>query len=102
MGRPTETAFKCARCGSKAAVADLANPTATCSDCGDALHSCVNCAHFDTSAHNECRLEDATRIAAKSRVNECGLFKPKTTQEFAADASSPDDARAAFDALFKL
>lgn len=50
----------------------------------------------------ECRLEIAERIAKKSKRNHCNLFEPKTTQEFDKESPPPDDARAAFDALFKL
>ena len=50
----------------------------------------------------ECRQPIEERIPKKSKANECELFEPKTTQEFDQESPPPDDAKAAFDALFKL
>ena len=87
LGAPTESVFRCAKCGAD-------------------LHTCSNCIHFDTSARWECRQFEAipAKILKKSTRNECTLFTPKLAQEFAKDSDkpAPGDARAAFDALFKL
>ncbi len=40
------------------------------------------------------------RIARKAERNECGLFEPKTVQDFEPESSRPDDPKAAFDSLF--
>jgi hypothetical protein len=66
---------------------------------------------FDSGVRNECRQGGATlpdgsremRIAKKTKRNECTLFAPRATQEFAKEETRPpDDPRAAFDALFKI
>lgn len=75
---------------------------AVCGGCGNDLHSCTNCAHFDTSARLECRQPIAHRVPRKAARNECELFRVKLTQEFAREKENRDDARQAFDDLFEL
>jgi len=87
----------------------------TCPKCGVALHCCKQCAHFDTSTRFQCLKAIAVRIAVKDQANECELFNPRVT--VARDAApsaqngapaknapaprTPQDARAAFDNLFR-
>lgn len=99
FGAPTETLFKCSRCGARADAREL-DFGAACDSCGEDLHSCSNCRFFDTSAPNECRTEVEERVAAKTEKNDCALFEPKLVQGFASDGGSDDDPRAAFDSLF--
>ena len=86
-----------------------------CPKCGAALHCCKQCAHFEPSTRFQCLKPIQVRIAIKDHANECDLFKPRVTvARDAAPASngnssiastpaprSPNDARAAFDNLFK-
>lgn len=93
---------------------------ANCPKCSAALHCCKQCAHFEPSTRFQCLKPIPVRIAHKDQVNECELFKPRVT--VARDAASsaqqapavqpqsmrhdvpprtPNDARAAFDSLFK-
>jgi hypothetical protein len=109
LGSPSDTVFRCARCGEKRPVLDEIPADAACAKCGTDLHTCSNCIHFDTSARWECSRHEEVpaRIVKKSTRNECPLFTPKTTQEFARESGkdspgSPGDARSAFDALFKF
>ena len=106
LGAPSETVFRCARCGEKRSVLEEIPVVATCAKCGTDLHTCSNCIHFDTSVRWECRKHEEipARIVKKSTRNECLLFTPKTVQEFAkeSDKGNPGDARSAFDALFKF
>jgi len=106
LGAPTATVFRCGRCGHLQADYGQSGPLperdAVCAECGTDLHSCKNCAHFDTSAHFQCRKEVAQRIAKKDVRNDCELFELKLSQEFAAEAEPPSDARTAFDDLFNL
>jgi len=105
LGAPTETVFRCARCGEKRAIADPIAVDTVCAKCGADLHTCTNCIHFDTAARSECRrhAEIPARVLKKSTRNECPLFAPKTAQELGkGDKPAPGSARAAFDALFKL
>ncbi len=89
-----------------------------CPKCGAALHCCKQCAHFEPSTRFQCLKPIPVRIAVKDAANECELFKQRVT--VAREASnggsavpasnglpkvpeprSPNDARAAFDNLFK-
>jgi len=104
LGAPTESVFRCARCGEPAPVGTAAAPEARCAGCGADLHTCTNCVSFDPGARFECRQALAVRVAPKDRGNRCELFDPRTRQEFAQEKAKPagGDARSAFDALFKL
>ncbi|HEY7307246.1 MAG TPA: hypothetical protein VH601_24190 [Bryobacteraceae bacterium] len=88
-----------------------------CPKCGAALHCCKQCVHFDSSTRFQCLKPIPIRIAVKDQANSCELFSPRVT--VARDAlpsgavskimengsvSAPrnaNDARAAFDSLFK-
>lgn len=98
-------AFKCARCGALQRSLGEIDRDATCSDCGADLHTCTNCKNFDTSTRWECREEEIpARVSPKDGCNDCTYFAPKIIRDLNADkarAQTPDDARAAFEALFK-
>ena len=102
LGAPTDTAFRCASCGRKQE-ALAAESLATCPSCGEALHSCVNCRHFDSGARWECRETIPERIPAKRKANACARFAAKLVAERRSDTEGPgpSDAKSAFDALFK-
>ncbi|HBL31993.1 MAG TPA: hypothetical protein DD490_34655 [Acidobacteria bacterium] len=106
LGAPTSTVFRCARCGTERAIADIIVPETVCAQCGTDLHTCSNCVSFDTSARWECRRveEIPARVAKKSTRNECAVFSPKEAQEVGRqhDRATSKDARSAFDALFKI
>ena len=94
---------------------------ATCPKCHTALHCCKQCAYFEPSTRFQCLKPVPVRVVAKDQANECTLFKPRVT--VARDAAAPppasngtalqgaasggpaprsaEDARAAFDSLFK-
>ncbi len=111
------TASRCFNCST--------TPTAghrfkgNCPKCNAALHCCKQCSHFEPSTRFQCLKPIPVRIAYKDQANECTLFSPRVTvardvtshQASAAMAPSsvrnapaprtPNDARAAFDNLFK-
>lgn len=84
-----------------------------CPKCGVALHCCKQCAQFDSSTRFQCLKPIPVRIALKDQANECTWFSPRVTVARDATAQgtspaaaapaprSPNDARAAFDQLFK-
>jgi hypothetical protein len=96
---------KCARCGAELTTAVAWSPTGTCSRCHADLHSCAQCAHFDTGAPFECQKPVAARVSPKDARNECTYFEPRTTVEretkSSSAPSSPSSAKKAFDDLFK-
>jgi hypothetical protein len=85
---------------------------ANCPKCNAELHCCKQCAHFEPSTRFQCLKPIPLRIAVKDKANECTLFSPRVT--VARDGTSvpaagpvieaprnPNDARNAFDRLFK-
>lgn len=60
-----------------------------CDRCRADLHVCLNCAHYDTTAYNECRESSAERQLDKERANRCDYFRPFSGTRAA------DDGRAA-------
>jgi hypothetical protein len=97
--------FKCNACGQQRLGLDEPTTDETCAKCGGDLHTCGNCRNFDTTTMWECRENIPARVSPKHLKNQCTFFSPKVVRDLAADKSrqpqTPDDARKAFDALFK-
>ena len=88
-----------------------------CPKCNTALHCCKQCSHFEPSTRFQCVKPIPVRIPVKDQSNSCELFKPRVTVARDAANSQPpasnglpgkvveprsvNDARAAFDSLFK-
>ena len=96
---------KCARCGNELTIATAWGATGSCTRCQSDLHSCAQCAHFDTSAAFECQKPVPARVSPKDARNTCTFFEPRTTVEretkSSPPASGPSSAKKAFDDLFK-
>lgn len=96
---------KCARCGAELTIATAWGATGQCPRCQADLHSCAQCAHFDTGSALECQRPIVARISPKDARNECTHFEPRTTVEretkSAPAASGTSSAKKAFDDLFK-
>ncbi len=95
--------FACRTCGEKRLDLEEIRSDTTCRKCGADLHACSQCAHFDTSARWECTQPIPERIASKKLRNSCSFYKPAQSFDLTGTraAETPDDARAAFDRLFK-
>lgn len=98
-------AFKCNKCNQiRHNLGELTHED-VCNGCGADLHTCGNCRFFDTTTLWECRENIPTRVVGKHAKNACTFFQPKIVKDLAADKGSklqtPDEARKAFDALFK-
>jgi predicted RNA-binding Zn-ribbon protein involved in translation (DUF1610 family) len=72
-----------------------------CPKCGFELHSCKQCAFFDTAARFECTQPITTRIPKKDVRNQCSFYSLRTTVERETSTSRPLDARQAFENLFR-
>jgi hypothetical protein len=90
-----------------------------CPKCSSPLHCCKQCTHFEPSTRFQCVKPIPVRIPYKDKANECTLFAPRVTvaREGTSNGSGPaaqppvqsgppapsnaDDARSAFDRLFK-
>ena len=95
--------FACKACGEKRRDLDEIGTESTCRKCGADLHACAQCAHFDTSARFECTQPIPERIADKKRRNACRFYAPAMSFDLTGSRAeaTPDDARAAFERLFK-
>ena len=105
---------RCSNCG--AILAPGFDQTGQCPKCQFELHCCKQCVHFDTGAQFECTQPIPERIPRKDTKNECKFFEFRMTVEkdtspvnypsvtapaAPAAAGRPDDARRAFEDLFK-
>jgi hypothetical protein len=93
--------FRCSRCGNRLGLPVVSEMQ--CSRCGVDLHSCVQCAAFDTGARFECTQPLLARVTPKDGRNSCTFFAPRTTieRQTGTGAAGPTSARQAFDDLFK-
>jgi hypothetical protein len=95
--------FRCALCGARVANARISF-AAQCHKCKAELHSCKQCAHFDSGVHFECTQPIVDRVPKKNAGNRCTFFEMKKSIERETSSSGtgkPIDARQAFDNLFK-
>jgi predicted RNA-binding Zn-ribbon protein involved in translation (DUF1610 family) len=99
----THTVSRCAQCGTVLTL--LSEPLGQCPKCGFELHSCKQCSYFDPSRRFECSQPVPERIAKKDARNECQFYSISVRvekQTSTGSVSRPgDDARRAFDNLFK-
>jgi hypothetical protein len=93
--------------------------TGNCPKCNAELHCCKQCSHFEPSTRFQCLKPIPIRIPVKDKANDCVSFTPRVTvardgtsgpsappPSTAASSGPPaprnaDDARSAFDKLFK-
>jgi len=109
----TITRARCSNCG--AVLQPGFDPKGKCPKCAYELHSCKQCAYFDTAARFECMKPVPERIPRKDQRNDCTFYEFRTTIEkdtapsapmtsptpSAEKFSRPLDARQAFENLFK-
>ena len=70
-----------------------------CDRCRADLHVCLNCAHHDPSAYNECRESSAERVLDADRANRCEYFRPGAGAP--GDDGEHDRAIADLESLFR-
>jgi hypothetical protein len=104
---------RCSNCG--AVLAPGFDVNAGCPRCQSDLHCCKQCVHFDTGKQFECNQPISEGIAKKDATNNCTFFEFRMTVEkdtspvnyavktapAAPAAGRPNDARKAFEDLFK-
>ncbi len=74
----------------------------SCDRCRADLHVCLNCAHYDPSAYNECREPNAERVLDRDRANRCDYFRPDASGGGASDSDGGRaEALADLENLFK-
>ena len=97
----TRTVSRCAQCGT--VLQAFTEPVGQCPKCGFELHSCKQCTYFDPASRFECTRSLAERIPRKDVKNECTLYaiRVMVEKETSTSAGRVDDARKAFENLFK-
>ncbi len=110
----TVTRGRCSNCG--AVLTAGFDPNGTCPKCQFELHSCKQCRFFDSGAQFECTQPVPERITPKDAKNACKFYEfrmtiekdtaptsyaQKTTATAAAPPPRHNDARQAFEDLFK-
>lgn len=105
---------RCSNCGT--ILASSFDKNGQCPKCQSELHCCKQCVHFDTGAQFECTQPITEGIPRKDAKNECTFFEFRMTVEkdtspvnypsvtpaaAPISAGRPDDARKAFEDLFK-
>jgi len=98
----TRAVSRCSQCGSL--LQSLSDPVGQCPKCGFELHSCKQCTYFDPSSRFECTQPIPERIPRKDQRNECTLYSMRVMVEKETStpaALRPNDARQAFENLFK-
>jgi len=99
----TRTVSRCTQCGIVLSATALTEPLGGCPQCGFELHSCKQCQHFDPASRFECTQPIPHRLESKTARNQCTFYGIRTTVEREASSGTvrTDDARRAFDNLFK-
>jgi hypothetical protein len=98
----TRSLSRCSQCGT--VLQAISDPVGACPKCGFELHSCKQCTNFDPGSRFECTQPIAVRIPRKDVKNDCNLYSIRVTMEKQTStpvAAKPNDARQAFENLFK-
>lgn len=97
----TRTVSRCAQCGT--VLQALTEPVGQCPKCGFELHSCKQCTNFDPASRFECTQPIPERIPRKDARNDCKFYAMRVMveKETSTSAARVDDARKAFENLFK-
>lgn len=94
------------RCHACRTLLELSGPPGRrdeCERCGADLHSCLNCTNHDASLSRGCRENQADPVRDVERSNFCGwfTFRPASKDEGEAWVDPAEEARKAFEALFR-
>ena len=98
----TRSVSRCSQCGT--VLTSLAEPLGSCPKCGFELHSCKQCMYFDPSSRFECMQPITVRVPRKDVRNDCTFYSIRVTREKETStpaSARPNDARQAFENLFK-
>ena len=91
----------CYRCGESLAALSLPfSRQDECPACGNYLHVCKMCRHFDPRVPRQCREDGAEDVTEKDRLNFCDWYVPSNAAFDEKRKSNEDQARSALDALF--
>ncbi len=110
IDRETREVLRCHACGTVVDDFGAIGFDSACAKCGEALHCCRNCAHFNTSARWQCSADIPEPIGDKLRANRCGEYSARLVLDHTGrrgraagpgGGGSSNDPREAFNNLFK-
>ena len=90
----------CFHCGAKVFFEAKIYHSDVCPKCEADIHCCLNCDHYDPSAHNKCREPQAEWISDREKANYCDFFMASKNLEKRI-VKQRDSAKLDFDNLFK-
>lgn len=93
--------LQCYRCGES--LASLSLPLTRqdlCPSCGNYLHVCRMCRHYDPGVPEQCREDDAEEVTDKEKANFCEWFEPEGGRLDAREKSAAQKAEQQLAALF--
>lgn len=90
----------CHHCRKKIEVEGKISRDDVCPKCRSGLRCCLNCRFYNESAHNKCDEPISEFVGVRDRSNFCEFFEMNSGSA-AGDDDSTDQARNAFDSLFK-
>jgi hypothetical protein len=90
----------CHHCGKTADMGDRVGRNDVCPHCGDDLHVCLNCQHYDPAVYNECHETQADRVLEKDKANFCDYFAA-SDRPMTKASNKKEDAKAKLEDLFK-
>jgi len=93
--------FFCFRCKTPNEIQERVGRRDTCTKCDADLHCCLDCRHYNPSAHNQCNEPQAEWVRDKDRANYCDYFEPRRGAGGGEASSRTQDARTQFEDLFK-
>jgi len=104
----TRQVSRCTQCGT---VLQGMGVEGRCPKCGFELHCCKQCMYLDPGSPFECMQPIKERVAKKDVKNNCKFYEIRVTREketstpvsssVSSSPKTPNDARAAFENLFK-
>jgi hypothetical protein len=97
----SRTVVRCVDCGTQ--LPSLTDTLGQCPKCKAELHACQQCTYFAPGQRFECNQPIPERITDKRARNECTFFSLRATveRETSSRSGHPDEARRAFENLFK-
>jgi hypothetical protein len=93
--------MNCHHCGNQVEIEGILARTEVCPNCDEDLHCCLNCENYDPSAHNRCREPQSEWVSDREKANFCDYFIARIVTPAGAKKAPADEAKKAFDNLFK-
>lgn len=77
IDRSTREVLRCHACGTVVDDSGAVGFDSSCAKCGEALHCCRNCTHFNTSARWQCNAQIKEPVGDKLRANRCTEYSAR-------------------------